>query len=99
MGWLGRATKERCADDRRDRDRVQDVSDAYEYSGYDPDEIMQLCTDRSLSDIHRVLAYYYDHIDNFRRTFHGVGVRMTRSTAKDSSERASNYSYGRDRFD
>ena len=46
--------------------RVQDVEDAYEHSGYDPDEITQLYPDLSLSDVHLALAYYYDHIDDFR---------------------------------
>ncbi len=46
--------------------RVQDVAEAYEHSGYDPDEITQLYPDLSLSDVHRALAYYYDHIDEFR---------------------------------
>jgi len=46
--------------------RVKDVASAYEHSGYDPDEITQLYPDLSLSDVHRALAYYYDHIDEFR---------------------------------
>ncbi|MFB6152042.1 MAG: DUF433 domain-containing protein [Haloarculaceae archaeon] len=46
--------------------RVKDVAVAYEHSGYDPDEITQLYPDLSLSDVHRALAYYYDHIDEFR---------------------------------
>ncbi len=46
--------------------RVKDVAVAYEYSGYDPDEITQLYPDLSLADVHRALAYYYDHIDDFR---------------------------------
>lgn len=46
--------------------RVIDVASAYEHSGYDPDEITQLYPDLSLSDVHRALAYYYDHIDEFR---------------------------------
>jgi uncharacterized protein (DUF433 family) len=46
--------------------RVKDIATAYEHSGYDPDEIIQLYPDLSLSDIHRALAYYYDHINEFR---------------------------------
>lgn len=46
--------------------RVKDIADAYEHSGYDPDEITQLYPELSLSDVHRALAYYYDHIDDFR---------------------------------
>lgn len=46
--------------------RVKDVALAYEHSGYDPDEITQLYPDLSLGDVHRALAYYYDHIDDFR---------------------------------
>ena len=46
--------------------RVQEVANAYEHSGYEPDEITQLYPDLSLGDVHRALAYYYDHIDEFR---------------------------------
>ena len=46
--------------------RVRDIAVAYEHSGYDPDEITQLYPDLSLGDVHRALAYYYDHIDSFR---------------------------------
>ncbi|WP_247010116.1 DUF433 domain-containing protein [Halorientalis litorea] len=46
--------------------RVEDIAVAYEHSGYDPDEITQLYPDLSLSDVHRALAYYYDHISDFR---------------------------------
>jgi uncharacterized protein (DUF433 family) len=46
--------------------RVKDIASAYEHSDYDPDEITQLYPDLSLSDVHRALAYYYDHIDDFR---------------------------------
>ena len=46
--------------------RVKDVASAYEHSGYEPDEITQLYPDLSLGDVHRALAYYYDHIDDFR---------------------------------
>ena len=48
--------------------RVKDVAAAYEHSGYEPDEITQLYPDLSLGDVHRALAYYYDHIDDFRST-------------------------------
>ena len=46
--------------------RVKDIATAYEHSGYEPDEITQLYPDLPLGDIHRALAYYYDHIDEFR---------------------------------
>ena len=46
--------------------RVEDVAEAYEHSGYDPDEITELYPDLSLADVHRALAFYYDHIDEFR---------------------------------
>ena len=46
--------------------RVKDVASAYEHSGYSPDEITQLYPDLTLGDVHRALAYYYDHIDDFR---------------------------------
>jgi len=46
--------------------RVKDIASAYEHSGYEPDEITQLYPELSLSDIHRALAYYYDHINEFR---------------------------------
>ena len=46
--------------------RVKDVAVAYEHSGYEPDEITQLYPDLSLGDVHRALAYYYDHVDEFR---------------------------------
>ena len=46
--------------------RVKDIAVAYEHSGYEPDEITQLYPDLSLGDVHRALAYYYDHIEEFR---------------------------------
>jgi uncharacterized protein (DUF433 family) len=46
--------------------RVKDIVSAYEHSGYSPDEITQLYPNLTLSNIHRALAYYYDHIDDFR---------------------------------
>ena len=48
--------------------RAKDVAVAYEHSGYEPDEITQLYPDLWLGDVHRALAYYYDHIDDFRST-------------------------------
>ena len=46
--------------------RVEDVAVAYEQSNYGPDEITQLSPDLSLADVHRALAYYYEHVDEFR---------------------------------
>jgi uncharacterized protein (DUF433 family) len=46
--------------------RVRDIAVAYEHSDYDPDEITQLYPDLSLGDVHRALAYYYDHVEQFR---------------------------------
>lgn len=46
--------------------RVKDIAIAYEQSGYEPDEITQLYPDLTLGQVHRALAYYYDHIDDFR---------------------------------
>jgi uncharacterized protein (DUF433 family) len=46
--------------------RVKDVASAYEHSGYEPDEITQLYPDLSLPAVHRALAYYYEHIAEFR---------------------------------
>jgi uncharacterized protein (DUF433 family) len=46
--------------------RVKDIAVAYEHSGYSPDEITQLYPDLSLGDVHRALAYYYDHINDFQ---------------------------------
>ena len=46
--------------------RVKDIAVAYEHSGYAPDEITQLYPDLTLGEVHRALAYYYDHIDDFR---------------------------------
>ena len=54
---------------RRSKEREfasEDIASAYEHSGYSPDEITQLYPDLSLGDVHRALAYYYDHIDDFR---------------------------------
>jgi len=45
---------------------VKGIAVAYEHSGYEPDEITQLYPDLSLGDVHRALAYYYDHIEEFR---------------------------------
>ncbi|MCU4741627.1 DUF433 domain-containing protein [Halobacteria archaeon AArc-m2/3/4] len=46
--------------------RVTDIAVAYEHSGYEPDEITQLYPDLSLGDVHRALAFYYEHIGDFR---------------------------------
>ena len=51
--------------------RVEDVASAYAHSGYDPDEITQLYPALSLGDVHRALAYYYDHIEDFRSAASG----------------------------
>ncbi|MDS0299375.1 DUF433 domain-containing protein [Halogeometricum sp. S1BR25-6] len=48
--------------------RVKDIAIAHVHCGYDPDEITQLYPYLSLGDIHTALAYYYDHIDEFRST-------------------------------
>lgn len=48
--------------------RVIDIAKAYEHSGYSPDEIVDLYPDLSLSDVHTALAFYYEHIDEFRST-------------------------------
>jgi uncharacterized protein (DUF433 family) len=45
---------------------VKDIAVAYEHSGYSPDESTQLYPDLSLGDVHRALAYYYDHINDFQ---------------------------------
>lgn len=50
--------------------RVVDVATAYDSSGYDPDEITQLYPGLSLADVHAALAYYYDHVDEFRAQGH-----------------------------
>ena len=50
--------------------RVVDVTTAYDSSGYDPDEITQLYPALSLADVHADLAYYYDHVDEFRSSGH-----------------------------
>lgn len=46
--------------------RVIDIAKAYEHSGYDPDEIVQLYPFLTLTDVHTALAFYYEHIDEFR---------------------------------
>lgn len=46
--------------------RVVDVAKAYEHSEYDPDEIVELYPDLSLADVHTALAFYYEHIEEFR---------------------------------
>lgn len=51
---------------RRTGIRVWNVASAYEHSGYSPDEIVELYPALSLSDVHTALAYYYEHIEEFR---------------------------------
>lgn len=46
--------------------RVIDVAKAYEHSGYDPDEIVELYPALTLEDVHTALAFYYANIDEFR---------------------------------
>mgnify|MGYP002280788704 CR=1 FL=1 len=46
--------------------RVKDIASAYEHGGYNPDEITGLYPDLTLGDVHRALACYDDHIDDFR---------------------------------
>lgn len=46
--------------------RVKDIAIAYEQNRYGPDELTQLYSVLSLGDIHRALAFYYDHIEEFR---------------------------------
>jgi hypothetical protein len=61
---------------------VKDIAVAYEHSGYEPDEITQLYPDLTLADVHRALAYYYDHIDDFRSSSsEPASARRGRSTA------------------
>jgi len=48
---------------------VINVASAYEHSGYSPDEITELYPALSLTDIHAVLAYYYDHLGRFRESY------------------------------
>jgi hypothetical protein len=44
---------------------VLNVASAYEYSGYSPDEIVELYPALTLEDVHTALAYYAN-IDEFR---------------------------------
>lgn len=53
--------------------RVQDVASASEHSGYGPEEITQLYPDLTLGDVHRALAYFDDHSDEFRSADDGWG--------------------------
>lgn len=46
--------------------RVLNVASAYEHSGYDPDEIVDLYPALSLADVHTALAFYYANIEEFR---------------------------------
>jgi uncharacterized protein (DUF433 family) len=44
------------------RVRVQDVVIWYEYQGMTPDEIVSHIPSITLADVHRALAYYFDHV-------------------------------------
>lgn len=44
-----------------------------EHSGYSPDEIAEFYPDLSLADIHAALAYYYEHVDEFRDSMSDAG--------------------------
>ncbi|MFW5939617.1 MAG: DUF433 domain-containing protein [Halolamina sp.] len=48
--------------------RVENVADAYEYSGYSPDEIVDLYPALTLQDVHAALAYFYGHPEEFDLT-------------------------------
>jgi len=48
--------------------RVENVADAYEYSGYSPDEIVDLYPALTLQDVHAALAYFYGHPEEFDST-------------------------------
>lgn len=54
--------------------RVLDVAIAYESSGYDPEEIVELYPAISLSEVHAALSYYYDHIGEMRPHVADAGV-------------------------
>ncbi|MFB6099718.1 MAG: DUF433 domain-containing protein [Candidatus Nanohalobium sp.] len=54
--------------------RVVDIAEAYEHSGYSPDEITELYPGLSLSDVHSALAYYYENIDDLRSELSEPGV-------------------------
>ncbi len=45
--------------------RVINVANAYEHSGYSPDEIVEFYPVLTLEDVHTALAYYYAHIEEF----------------------------------
>lgn len=47
--------------------RVKNVAVAYEHSGHEPDESVQLYPDLTLGDVHRALAYYLGSLDTERR--------------------------------
>ena len=44
---------------------MSDVAVAYEHDGYEPEEIVLLYPGLSLADVHRALAFYYDHRETF----------------------------------
>jgi uncharacterized protein (DUF433 family) len=44
---------------------VENVADAYEYSGYSPDEIVDLYPALTLQDVHAALAYFYGNSEDF----------------------------------
>jgi len=46
--------------------RVRNVACGYEHDGYAPDEIVDFYPTLSLEDVHRAIAYYYRHADEFR---------------------------------
>ncbi|WP_053949121.1 DUF433 domain-containing protein [Halolamina sediminis] len=45
--------------------RVENVADAYEYSGYSPDEIVDHYPTLTLQDVHAALAYFYGNSEEF----------------------------------
>lgn len=51
--------------------RVSDVAVAYEREGSDPEAIARQYPELSLADVHRALAFYYDH----RETFDAIARR------------------------
>jgi len=54
--------------------RVVDVAEAYEHSGYSPDEITELYPALSLGDVHAALSYYYENIEELRKSISESGV-------------------------
>lgn len=45
---------------------VFDMAKTYEHSGYSPDEIVDLYPAFTLLNVHTALAFYYEHVDEFR---------------------------------